>query len=92
MVKQITPYQEGAKTMTGKVLRKSADKTVVIQVSRRVMHPMGKQVTLTSRFSVHDEHNECEIGATIRVYQVRPISKTKNWCYLPENRNQKESS
>jgi small subunit ribosomal protein S17 len=56
------------------------DKTVTVNVSRRVKHEMyGKFVTFSNKFHAHDETNDCNQGDTVRIMEVRPLSKTKKW-------------
>ncbi|MDO5033536.1 MAG: 30S ribosomal protein S17 [Eubacteriales bacterium] len=68
------------KTRTGLVISDKMDKTVVVEVTDRVQHPLYKRyVKRTTRFKAHDEHNECGIGDTVRIMETRPLSKDKNW-------------
>jgi len=68
------------KTRVGQVVSDRADKTVVVEVIRRVPHRIyGKVVRRRSKFSVHDEQNEAGIGDTVTIMETRPISKTKRW-------------
>jgi small subunit ribosomal protein S17 len=56
------------------------DKSVVVMVERRVMHPKyGKFVKRSSKFMAHDEKEEANIGDTVRIAETRPISKSKCW-------------
>ena len=68
------------KERTGLVASNKMDKSIVVNVSRRVKHPRyGKFVKKTSRLIAHDEKNECGIGDTVIVMETRPLSKTKCW-------------
>lgn len=68
------------KTMTGTVLRRSGDKTVSVEVSRVVIHPIyGKRRTITKRYLVHDSKNECQVGDSVSIQQCRPYSARKRW-------------
>ncbi len=68
------------KERTGLVVSNKMDKSVVVEVLRRVRHPKyGKFVKRTSRFMAHDEKNECNIGDTVRIMETRPLSKSKCW-------------
>lgn len=59
------------------------DKTVVVQVERRYMHPKFKKVVKSNRkYSAHDENNECKPGDVISIRETRPLSKTKRWRML----------
>jgi small subunit ribosomal protein S17 len=56
------------------------DKTVVVQVERRVRHPRYKKVLRrTARCKAHDEANECSVGDQVQIMEARPLSKTKRW-------------
>ena len=56
------------------------DKSITVQVERRVKHPMYKKfVKKTTRFSAHDENNECKIGDRVRIMETKPLSKNKCW-------------
>lgn len=69
-----------AKALTGVVVSDKMDKTVVVQVERLVKHEMYKKyVRRRSRFTAHDENNECRTGDTVMIRQSRPVSRTKRW-------------
>ena len=66
------------KVLRGVVISNKMDKTGVVEITRKVPHPLYKKVvTKTSRFKFHDEKNECSIGDTIEVMETRPLSKDK---------------
>jgi small subunit ribosomal protein S17 len=66
------------KEKTGLVVSNKMDKSIVVQVERRIKHPIyGKFVKKTSRFTAHDENNECNEGDTVLIAETRPLSKTK---------------
>ena len=68
------------KTRVGEVVSNKMDKTAVVAVTRLVRHPLyGRFVKKTSKFKVHDESNECQIGDVVRIMETRPISKDKRW-------------
>ena len=55
-------------------------KTISVEVQRRLRHPIyGKYVKKTKRFMAHDENNDCNIGDTVRIMEIRPLSKNKRW-------------
>jgi small subunit ribosomal protein S17 len=69
--------------LQGVVVSDKADKTVVVRVERRVMHPVMKKVVRKSKkYHAHDEKNSFHIGDTVRIQECRPISKTKSWVVL----------
>lgn len=65
--------------LVGEVVSNSMDKSVVVRVTRRIKHPMGKYITRHSKIMVHDPENRAQIGETVRIEQCRPISKRKTW-------------
>ena len=71
------------KTLQGHVVSNKMDKTVVVQVERKYMHPKFKKVVKSTRkYSAHDEKNECGPGDFVRIRETRPLSKTKRWRML----------
>jgi len=71
------------RVMTGQVYKSSMDKTIVVEVSRRVQDPKYKKVIVRrSRFKAHDEKNECKPGDIVKIQEHRPISKEKCWMLL----------
>jgi small subunit ribosomal protein S17 len=68
------------KSRTGVVSSNKMDKTITVSVERKVKHPIyGKFVKKTTKFMAHDENNECSIGDTVKIMEVRPLSKNKCW-------------
>ena len=68
------------KQREGIVTSNKMDKTITVEVQRRVKHPIyGKFVKKSSKLTVHDEQNQCDIGDLVRVMETRPISKNKRW-------------
>ena len=68
------------KQRTGKVVSNKMDKTIAVQVERRLKHPIyGKFVKRSKKFLAHDEENQCTIGDTVRIMETRPLSKLKRW-------------
>lgn len=68
------------KERIGVVSSNKMDKSITIVVERRVKHPKyGKFVKKSSKFTAHDEKNECNEGDTVKVMETRPISKNKCW-------------
>ncbi len=68
------------RTMTGLVFSDKMDKTIVVQVRRRVKDKRyHKYMTLKSRYKAHDENNECKLGDTVEIEESRPLSRDKRW-------------
>ena len=72
-----------ARTLSGRVVSDKMDKTISVQVVRRVKHPIyGKYVIKSTKVHAHDENNECNEGDLVTVAEHRPMSKTKTWTLL----------
>ena len=68
------------KERVGIVVSDKMDKTVVVAVTDKSIHPVYKKtITKTRRFKAHDEENECGIGDKVRIVETRKLSKAKNW-------------
>ena len=68
------------RVLTGTIVSDKTDKTVVVNVERRVKHPLyGKIIKRSKKYHAHDEDNEFKQGETVRIEETRPISKLKTW-------------
>lgn len=68
------------KNRIGVVVSNKMQKTIVVQVRRKVSHPeYGKVIEKAVKFKVHDEKNEAKPGDRVRIQETRPISKDKRW-------------
>lgn len=68
------------KERVGTVVSNKMNKTITVQVDRKVKHPVyGKFMTRSKKFHAHDEENTCNIGDTVKIMETRPLSKTKRW-------------
>ncbi|MBW1856316.1 MAG: 30S ribosomal protein S17 [Deltaproteobacteria bacterium] len=68
------------KTIEGVVVSDRMDKTVVVESSRLVKHPVYKKlIKRRARYSAHDEKNQCKIGNKVLIVESRPLSKYKRW-------------
>lgn len=68
------------KSRVGLVTSNKMDKTITVAVLRKEKHPMyGKFIKKTSKFMAHDEKNDCNIGDTVKISEVRALSKNKRW-------------
>jgi len=68
------------KTVVGEVVSNKMNKTIVVEVERRVPHPTFKKIVRkTSKFYAHDEHGTAVIGDKVLIEQTRPLSKLKRW-------------
>jgi small subunit ribosomal protein S17 len=61
------------------------DKTVVVSVERRLMHPIYKKFIRRSKnYAAHDESNVAKVGDVVKIRECRPISKRKRWEVVGE--------
>ena len=68
------------RVLQGTVVSDKNNKTVIVAVERRVMHPVYKKfIRRSKRYAAHDETNVHKIGDTVYIRECRPISKSKRW-------------
>ena len=68
------------KTLRGRVVSDKMQKSVVVAIERLMKHPLyGKRIKRTSRYTAHDETNDCREGDLVEIMETRPLSKTKRW-------------
>jgi small subunit ribosomal protein S17 len=64
----------------GQVVSAKMSKTIVVEVTRRVPHPVYKRIiNKRSKFYAHDEEQRANLGDTVRIIECRPMSKLKRW-------------
>ncbi len=67
-------------TKVGRVVSDKMQKTIVVEVERRVQHAeYTRTIKRTSRFHAHDEGNTARLGDRVRIEETRPMSKLKRW-------------
>jgi len=67
-----------AKVLTGKVISVKMQNTAVVEVSRRVPHPLYKKLLKKGKhFNVDTKDQTVEVGNEVRIVETKPISKTK---------------
>ncbi|MCL1994426.1 MAG: 30S ribosomal protein S17 [Spirochaetes bacterium] len=70
----------GKKEFIGNVKSDKMDKTVVVFIETRTLHPVYKKyVKRVKKVKAHDEKNEAKMGDRVRLIECRPISKEKHW-------------
>lgn len=75
-----TKIKKTNKILKGVVISDKMDKTVVVKVSRFVVHPKyGKRIKKTKKYKAHDEENIKKVGDNVEIEEVRPISKDKHF-------------
>ncbi|KQT32161.1 30S ribosomal protein S17 [Sphingomonas sp. Leaf412] len=68
------------RVLTGLIVSDKGEKTVVVNVERKVKHPLyGKIIRRSKKYHAHDEGNEYKQGETVRIEETAPISRLKTW-------------
>jgi small subunit ribosomal protein S17 len=71
--------------LQGTVVSDKGDKTVIVSVERRVMHPIYKKfIRRSKRYAAHDEQNQFKVGDVVRIAECRPLSRTKRFEVMVE--------
>ena len=79
--------------LQGVVVSDVQDKTVVVRVERRVMHPVYKKYIMRSKkYAAHDEQNAFKVGDLVRIEESRPISKNKRFVVLAADAGARRSA
>jgi len=69
--------------LQGVVVSAACDKTVIVRVERRVMHPLYKKfVSRSKKYAAHDDENRYRAGDAVRIEESRPLSKRKHWVVV----------
>ncbi len=73
------------RVLEGVVTSDKGNKTITVQVDRRVKHPIyGKVVTKSKKFYAHDEDNQYKVGDKVAIQETAPISKLKRWIVVKQ--------
>ena len=73
------------RVLQGTVVSDKADKTVVVRVERRIMHPLYKKyIRRSKKYMAHDPENRFKEGDVVRIRECRPLSKRKCWEVLTD--------
>jgi len=79
-VETVQNADRGKQTLQGVVMSDKMDKTIVVEITMRKLHPLYKKyLTRSKRIKAHDEKNEAHEGDTVRVVECRPLSRDKRW-------------
>jgi small subunit ribosomal protein S17 len=71
--------------LTGRVVSDKPDKTVIVRIERKFMHPLYKKyIKRSKKYAAHDEANRFKEGDIVRIQECRPISKSKCWEVISE--------
>ncbi len=77
------------RTLQGVVVSDKQDKTIVVRVDRRFLHPVYKKTIRRSKnYHAHDENNEYSPGDTVWIEASKPISKLKSWVVTQGEKKQ----
>lgn len=69
-----------SKELTGTVVSNKMDKTITVEISRLVQHPLyGKRLRRHKKFLAHDEGERAREGNKVVIKETRPLSKRKKW-------------
>jgi len=72
-----------SKTKVGVVVSDKMEKSIIVQVDRKVQHTLYKKyITRSSKFVAHDPQNECRMGDQVKIVESRPLSRRKRWRLL----------
>ena len=68
------------KVREGLVVSDKMDKTVVVAIETKKVHPLYKKaIKVTKKYKAHDENNDCKIGDKVKIVETRPLSREKRW-------------
>ena len=76
--------------LSGVVVSSNSNKTIVVEVTRRVKHKLYKKIIKRAKkYHAHDENNSYKIGDNVKILESKPISKLKSWIVYenPEGAN-----
>ena len=77
--------------LSGKVISSNSNKTIVVEVTRRVKHKLYKKIIKKAKkYHVHDEDNSYKFGDFVTIQESKPISKMKRWVAIKNNNNADE--
>tara|TARA_B100000963_G_scaffold159609_1_gene138893 strand:- start:258 stop:515 length:258 start_codon:yes stop_codon:yes gene_type:complete len=69
--------------LSGVVVSSNSNKTIVVNVTRRIKHKLYKKIIRQSKkYHAHDEKNEFKVGDSVSIIESKPISKIKKWKVL----------
>ena len=72
--------------LSGVVVSSNSNKTIVVEVTRRVKHKLYKKIIKRAKkYHAHDENNIFKIGDVVTIEETKPISKLKSWIVHNKN-------
>lgn len=79
--------KKGGKILKGVVVSDKMQDSIVVEVERYVKHPKyGKYIRQRKKYTVHDAGNTHVVGDKVTIVESRPISKTKRFTVVLENK------
>ncbi len=88
----ITPKKKIVRTLRGVVISTTMDQTAVVAVNSMKSHPKYRQsFRSTTKYKVHDAHNEAKVGQEVSFMATRPMSRGKRWVLAPVSGAEKKS-
>jgi small subunit ribosomal protein S17 len=76
--------------LSGKVVSSNSNKTIVVEVTRRVKHKLYKKIiSLSKKYHAHDEENNYKVGDNVKIIESKPISKLKSWIVMNDSQESK---
>lgn len=80
---EVAEYKSHKRILQGKVSSNKADKTIVVDIVRQVIHPLYKKYfKRTKRVMAHDPENTCNPGDVVKIKECRPLSAKKRWTLV----------
>jgi small subunit ribosomal protein S17 len=80
MADEKTEERKSHRVLSGTVRSDKMHKTIVVEVTHRVLHPTYKKYIMRRvRYKAHDERNEYHVGDRVQIVECRPLSKDKRW-------------
>lgn len=68
------------RTLSGVVVSDKSNKTIIVRVERKMMHPKyNKFVTKSKKYHAHDENEQASEGDLVTIIESRPYSALKRW-------------
>ena len=75
------------RVLTGRVTSDKMDKTITVEVERRVIHPLYKKfIRRSKKYAAHDEQNTCKVGDVVRIEGVPPDQQAQDLDADPAQR------
>jgi len=75
--------QKQSRTLEGRVVSNKMQKTVTVLLERQVKHPLyNKYIRRSTKVHAHDAEGQCQEGDLVRIREIAPLAKTKNWTVV----------